>query len=156
MIEIPLTQGKVALIDDEDYDLISKFKWCTNKIGSTFYAATCHSDGRVFHMHSLLLLREHGQDIDHINRDGLDNRRSNLRLVSRSDNNKNSKLRCDSTTGIKRVYWNAKNSNWYARISVNKKWKYLGSFTSKEEAVVARKRAELAIGGYNVEINWRT
>lgn len=149
MKEIQLTQGKVALIDDEDYELISKFKWCTNKIGSTFYAATCLPDGRVFHMHSLMLLREHKQDIDHINRNGLDNRRSNLRLVSRSDNNKNSKLRSDSTTGVKGVYKHTKNNSWYARIVVEGKWKYLGSFSTKDEAILARKMAELNTDGYH-------
>jgi hypothetical protein len=148
MKEIQLTQGMKALVDDEDYEFLNTFKWCANKIGSTFYAATGLADGRVFHMHSLILQKTSGYEIDHINRNGLDNRRSNIRLVTRSDNNRNSKIRSDNTTGVKGVYYNKTNNNWYARIAVNKKWKYIGSFSTKEEAVIARR---LAGGGITNE-----
>jgi hypothetical protein len=144
MKEIQLTQGQIALIDDEDFELVNKFKWCAEKRRNTFYASTCLVDGRVFHMHSLILLKTTGHEVDHDNRNGLDNRRLNLKLVTRSQNNLNSGLRRDNTTKIKGVYYNKSNKNWYARISVNKKWIYLGSFATKEEATNIRRSAELA------------
>lgn len=151
MIKIELTQGQFALIDDEDFPIVAPYKWCAHKIGDTYYAATCAKDGRIFHMHSLLLHREHGQEIDHINRDGRDNRRCNIRLVSRAENNLNKPLQKNSSTGLKGVYWNDVNKCWYAKITVGNKQKYLGSYQTKEAALAARQIAEVEAYGRVLE-----
>src|SRR5262245_35202767 len=95
MIEVPLTRGKVALIDDADYELVSRFKWHAQRggYGNTYYAVTNIRlpDGKwtALRMHVLLLGHK---GIDHIDGDGLNNQRSNLRLATQSQNSANTRL----------------------------------------------------------------
>jgi len=94
MKEIPLTQDKVALVDDEDYQEISKHKWHTFRAGHLFYAArSINTNGGKYPvkllMHAVILNTPRGFDTDHINGDGLDNRRANIRVVTRRTNQQN-------------------------------------------------------------------
>jgi hypothetical protein len=91
-ISIPLSQGFHALIDDEDYDLVSSHKWYVKPGPRPHYAsyALTSIDGRTIYMHRLLLGFPQGLCVDHANGDGLDNRRSNLRLATASQNAANS------------------------------------------------------------------
>ena len=90
-LTIPLTQGKVALVDAGDLPLIASHSWCADPSLHTWYAQT-RIAGRTIRMH-LLLVGATGLRIDHINGDGLDNRRSNLRLSTASQNNANQRPR---------------------------------------------------------------
>jgi hypothetical protein len=85
-------------------------------------------------------------DIDHINHDRLDNRISNLRSVTRKNNNKNRSMRTDNTSGIMGVSWHKRTKKWIAYIHSDKGRKYLGLFSEKEEAESARKAAEAEFG----------
>ena len=101
-----------------------------------------NSSGKRIRMHRLLFDNCDGMEIDHINHDTTDNRRSNLRVVSHSQNNTNKGLRKHNTSGCTGVSWHSKREQWYSRISVNKKTIFLGWFNDYDEAVKARKEAE--------------
>jgi hypothetical protein len=82
-------------------------------------------------------------DIDHLNGDGVDNRWENLRAATRLENSRNQRRLRNNTSGQTGVYWHEQNGKWVAQIMVHKRNIYLGYFTSKEEAIAARKEAEI-------------
>jgi hypothetical protein len=137
MREIPLTQGKVALIDDSDYELVSKYKWYVHHRGRCWYATRkIRIDGKLIqqHLHRLLLDAQPGEDVDHINGDGLDNQRNNIRLCTRSQNVANSGLRSTNTSGYKGVSWYSRYNKWMASIAINHKHITLGYFNNPQDA----------------------
>lgn len=131
---IPLTQGKFAQVDNEDYEKLSKYKWHFH----TGYAATT---SKTIRMHRLILNAKVGEEVDHINRDKLDNRRGNLRICTRSENNHNMGLRRDNTSGYKGVNYFKLRKCWVARLQLGQKRYYLGGFATKTEAVLALEKA---------------
>ena len=139
---IKLTKGKVAIVDASDYDALMKFKWCArkNRGANVFYAMAYlgKDEGRKsYYMHSLLLDRPKGMEIDHINGNGLDNRRSNLRICTRSENEMNRGKNKNNTSGYKGVCWNKNDKRWYVKIGLNNKQINLGRFSDKLEAYKA-------------------
>ena len=136
MKEILLTQGKVALVDDEDYKELSKVKWYVKKYGKTSYAArnTPRKDGKqmTIRMHRVILPPPVGKEIDHINGDGLDNRRENLRIVSHRENGQNRHER--KTSKYPGVSWHKSRNKWSAQIRISGKLKYLGLFDDEWDA----------------------
>jgi len=80
--------------------------------------------------------------IDHMNRNKSDNSLNNLRLVTYSENNQNHKINNRNTSGVTEVYFHKKSQMWHAMININKKPRYVGSFSTIEEAIAARKAAE--------------
>jgi hypothetical protein len=139
MIEIPLTQGKVALIDDEDYELIAPYKWCAADVGGGYWYAlrsASRAKGGTRLMHRLILgITDRATEVDHINGDGLDNRRGNLRPATRSENQRNSRLRSDNTSGYKGVSLCGK--RWQASIRLHGTLYNVGSFDNPYEAALA-------------------
>ena len=110
MKKIPLTQNKFALVDDADYDWLNQFKWYARNEGQRYYA--CRSfrvDGHVHHivMHRLILgLKEgDGKITDHIDGNGLNNSRSNLRICTSAENNFNQRPQAGKTSKYKGVHW---------------------------------------------------
>lgn len=94
MREIPLTRGKVALVDDDDWPLVAEIKWHALVKKSVCYAqAKPARSGPSILMHRVILGAKRGQIVDHINGDGLDNRRRNLRLTTPSGNATNNRVR---------------------------------------------------------------
>jgi AP2 domain/HNH endonuclease len=135
--EIPLTKSKVALVDDEDFDLVSEHSWYAHdkRDGGLFYARASISGGRKILMHNLVLGESSPDNqIDHRNGNGLDNRRINLRFATPQQNRRNQKLRSNNTSGYKGVSWHKKAGKWMAYITPYKKRLYLGLFINKEEA----------------------
>lgn len=141
---IELTQGKVAIIDDCDFDEISKYKW---HFGHGRYAYTnINIEGkgmRPVSMHRMILgFPKRPSEVDHINRNGLDNRRDNLRIVSAKENQKNRKVPKNNTSGTQGVNFLKQKNRWVAYIYNNNKRIHLGCFIEKEDAILARKKAE--------------
>src|ERR1700676_5360894 len=100
MKRIPLTQGKVALVSDRDYPVVRHFSWfAQSNNGGNWYAGTRHS-GKTILLHRLLTGFPPFK-LDHKNRNGLDNRRCNLRPATSSQNSANSARRADNTSGFK-------------------------------------------------------
>jgi len=128
---------KFALVDDDDYEVLSKFKWQghTNKAGAT-YASSLY--GRHWKRSRLLMHRvitdcPKGKDVDHKNHDTLDNRKANLRVCTRSQNIAN-RQKGSGRSQFKGVHWSRKENRWVASIKVLQKLIYLGQFKSELEA----------------------
>lgn len=142
MKKIPLTQGKFALVDDEDFEWLSQWKWKLHKDGYAVRTGYKNSRFIQIYMHREVNKTPLGILTDHINRNRLDNRRINLRNVNYSQNAFNTGLWKHNTSGIKGVFWNAQKKKWHAVLSVNKKQVHLGFFDEIEKAILARKEGE--------------
>lgn len=158
MIQIQLTQGQVATIDDVDGDLAA-FQWFAQKSRKTFYACRRlpRSNGKqpAERLHRVIA-RRMGiiGNPDHKDRDGLNNRRDNLRQASDGQNNANQDLRADSTSGLKGVCFHEAAGKWRARIAVNGKRRSLGLFDEAIEAAKAYDAAALAAFGEFAVLNF--
>lgn len=144
MKTIPLIKGKVALVVDDDYPHLSKFRWYSEKHGNTFYAVRTTSPDvdmkrHIVRMHREILNFPKGMEIDHINGDGLDNRRVNIRVVSRRVNMQN--WHPPKTSKFPGIYWNKKCKKWRAKIELKGKRYDLGLFIREQEAAQAYKNA---------------
>jgi len=140
--EIPLTQGKVAIVDEADYERLNKWKWCAHLRRGHWYAKRegPRTDGHrtTIHMHCEVLNPPPGIRPDHINGDGLDNRRGNLRLCSQHQNCYNrQKSKSIATSAFKGVYWEKARGKWKSQIRFNRIAIYLGYFTSEIQAALA-------------------
>ena len=132
-----------AIIDLEDVEFCSKYKWCCRNRG---YVITT-IDGKKKLLHRLLLKVEGKNPIDHINGNPLDNRKSNLRECTVQQNTMNT-ITCKSNkSGIKGVSFDKSRNKWRAYITLNDKQLYLGRYDAKEEAIEARKQAEIKYFG---------
>jgi hypothetical protein len=145
-IEIPLTRGLVALVDDADFDLVVVAgKWCAKPDHHTFYARrTPQRDGkqRTVLMHTFIT----GWGfVDHRNGDGLDNRRSNLRPADNAKNQMNQAMRSNNTSGFKGV--SRHRLKWRAEITLGGTRIGLGSFATPQEAARAYDAAAVELFG---------
>lgn len=135
MAQIELTQNLVALIDDTDLPLVSPFKWHAHKAFKTFYAMNRYGHGGSYHsMHRLILPAPSGIQIDHIDGNGLNNRRANLRHATQAENNRNRSKFLGSTSRFIGVNWNQEKQKFQCRIRVNGKDVHLGWFHDQEDA----------------------
>jgi len=141
MKEIPLTQGKVALVDDDDYERVMQFKWYVFKTGNRWYAGS-NSPGlpmRILLHRFILGLKPNDPEVDHVNGNGLDCRKSNLRFATRSQNMANRLKPNGSYSSIyKGVTWNKTKQKWQAQIRADYKHISLGYFPLEQEENAAR------------------
>lgn len=150
MGQIKLTRGKSALVDENLLVVLNNFKWqCT---ADGYASATIKS--KFTSMHRFILGAEKGTLVDHINGDKLDNRRENLRIVTRSRNAQNIK-KIYSTTGYKGVCWDAKWNKFRSDIKVNGKRKGLGGYVDPVDAARAYDKAALEIFGAEAATNYQ-
>ncbi len=135
---IPLTQGKFTIVDAEDYEWLSKYKWHVDKGDSTDYAARSIA-GKNFRMHREILNAPEGLLVDHRNHNGLDNRRENLRLCTASENNMNRRpsKRANKSSRFKGVSWDKRRRRYQAYIQQNGKTVRIGRFKSEIAAAKA-------------------
>lgn len=145
---IKLTQGKVAVVDD-DIMLPAK-KFSTKPHGKTFYAKCTMLGAKgkpttVYLHHFVAGFPLKGFEVDHINGDGLDNRRENLRVATRRQNMQN-QHGVSKTSSHRGVYWNPAADKWQAYVHYNNQSRYLGVFSSQIDALVARQFAERILG----------
>lgn len=138
---IPLTRGKFTKVDDEDFERVAKYRWYADLQGArNVYRArrvVRRNGKRVnLYLHRFILNAPKGLEIDHINHDPLDNRKSNLRLCTRQENTRNQRRHLDKNTPYKGVYKdkNSRSHPWRAMIVVRNKQKYLGSFSTPKQA----------------------
>lgn len=145
MKTIPLTKGYFAKVDDDDYERLAKIRWQVDVRKTMIIVKHGYSkDGRS---HSLYMAREimnapKGKQVDHINGDTLDNRKSNLRICTNSENSKNRGKHSDNTSGYKGVKFDTRMGfGWIAQICVNYKRIYIGKYKTKEAAARAYNKA---------------
>lgn len=136
MREIALTQGGVALVDDEDYPLLARRRWRLRRCNGKLYAV-CEGAirGQQLYMHRVVLDAPVGLDVDHRNGDGLDNQRKNLRLASRTQNLGN-QVKTRGASRFKGVS-PARRGRWQGHIAFERKQFNLGTFDSEEGAARA-------------------
>lgn len=156
--EIPLTQGKVAIVDAADYEWLSQWQWYARYNGRWYAMRHTPRVNGVQHtvlMHREILDAPDGMDVDHRDSDGLNNSRTNLRLATRSQNKFNSRMSASNTSGYKGVSWHKRQKKWNAYICVNCKLMHLGSFDSPEDAADAYDKAAIQYHGEFARLNFR-
>jgi len=159
MQEIQLTRGRVALVDDEDYEWLNQWTWSVRRHvnknqGSIHWYTQRGFDSASMHR---LILNIHGTDLqgDHIDGDGLNNQRHNLRIVTSSQNHMNQRKRFSQTSSIyKGVSWDSVNRKWVVRIKVNGVQKNVGRFTNEKLAAKVYDRAALSHFGEYANLNF--
>src|ERR1700758_4735832 len=157
MKTIPLSgsKGLSTLVDDEDYAWLSQFTWWPLVSGRIFQKKRIYvRNEKLGFMHRAILMRyalknrgyiDPEKDTDHIDRNGLNNQKSNLRLVSRTENNHNSNQNQNNKSGVKGVSFDRSTKRWQACASVNNKTVKLYSGDSFEEACSARRNWESSL-----------
>jgi hypothetical protein len=152
---VTLTKGYVASIDAADVKRVLPFSWCVNLHDHLAYAITRtrDADGNMRHlfMHTLLLKPPPGRITDHADGNGLNNRRANLRAVTRCENKYNSRTYRNSQSGVKGVM-PTKQGTWTAQIRHERKKHYLGTFKTLEAARQAYADAAARLHGEFVRI----
>lgn len=150
--KIQLTQKRYALVDDDDYDWINQWKWQARKISHTinhelYYAARTNYIERMngtkkekyYLMHRLIIGAKKGEIVDHINRNPLDNRKSNLRIVTHRQNMQNRIQKTSSK--YPGVYFDKTKNRWRANITINKKRIHLGHYINEYDAYLSYSKA---------------
>ncbi len=159
MKRIPLTQGKFALVDDEDFDKVSQHKWSARKTGYVWYAMTniptrnTKRRQKLLLMHRFIIKTPTGMETDHKDRDGLNNQKSNLRWATSAQNSANKKRQENNTSGYRGVSWKTQNNKWQAAIQYCRKCLYIGLFDTKEEAAKAYNSKAKELHGEYARIN---
>lgn len=144
---IKLTKGKFAKVDDSNFDYLNQWKWHISAYGyatRTTYSGHGHKTRKVIviYMHRLILNVQKGMEVDHINYNPLDNRRSNIRIVTRSQNMMNRKLLKNNTSGFKGVSWNKRIRRWSVELTFNQKKIHIGHY--QDIKIAAKKYDEKA------------
>lgn len=148
VVEIPLTQGKVALVDLADFPLVSHYTWCAKVLRRSgcrpqWYVVS-KSYGKYVYLTNVITGL---QAVDHINCNALDCRRSNIRVATRQQNAANMRMPTNNTSGYKGVQWEKRRRKWIAVIWVAGKMHWLGYHTSKVAAAAAYDRAAVRFFG---------
>jgi len=155
MKEIPLSKGLFAIVDDEDYAGLMKVKWYV-MAGKCYAGRHIKRAGKqtTEYMHRRILQAQLGEEIDHVNHNGLDNRRGNIRVCTRSQNHGNTK-KFRGSSNFKGVHWNKDRHSWHAQIRYKGKQIFLGRFTDGESAARAYDEAARQYFGEFAELNFR-
>jgi hypothetical protein len=154
--QIPLTQGYQVIVDAADYEWLSQWQWHVCVAAHMYAMRSKHrEDGTCFHimMHREINQTPDGLFTDHINGNSLDNRRCNLRTVTKTQNMWNRRPNLNGSSQYKGVHWHKQHGKWAACIQVNKKRYHIGLFDSETEAAMAYLlRSEKEFGVYNKEL----
>jgi hypothetical protein len=152
---IPLTQGQYAMVDAEDYERVSRCKWCLSRTGHQLYAQR-RCRGKTIRMHQFILNPPKGMVVDHIDGNGLNNRRCNLRICTREQNAWNHKRRKpqDASSQYIGVYrYKNRPDKWYVKVQCGGDVTNLGPFDSEIEAARARDRKAIELFGEYAGLN---
>ena len=148
MKQIELTQGQYAIVDDEYFDEVNQYNWYSNNGYAVRSVEISKGKRTKQQMHRIITNCPDGFEVDHINHDKLDNRKSNLRVCSTSENQQNQKIRTKAkTSSYKGVNFDKHAGKWRARIMLNNKREYLGYFTNEIDAAIAYNVAAIELFG---------
>jgi hypothetical protein len=136
---IPLTKGFFALVDDEDYESLVQWSWSYDARKHTGYAKRPYAPEESRYMHHVVVGTR--KRLDHIDGNGLNNRRNNLRPATKSQNGANRQKTSSNTIGFKGVVYDKRRRKWYGQIQVEYHKKHLGTFSTPEDAAQAYERA---------------
>lgn len=155
MVKINLGNSEFALVDFEDYEYLNELKWHIHKNGNQLYARSVFYENKKqksIYMHRLIL-EPKGKCIDHINGNGLDNRKCNLRICERHENALNRKMNINNLSGFKGVSWFKVAKKWRAQIQYKKIVYYLGSYEKRIDAARAYNKAAIKFFGEFAKLN---
>jgi hypothetical protein len=156
--KIRLTEGKVAIVDQKDFYWLNNFDWFTKRNNKSFYAVRLDNDcakwPTMVSMHRELMNSPEGFFVDHRNTDTLDNRSSNLRLATRSQNQWNRRKTKNTSSHFMGVSFYKRLGNWTACINVAKKRIFLGYFDSEIDAARAYDQAAMKYHGEFARLNF--
>lgn len=161
MVEIKLTKNKIAIVDDKYFEYINSFNWYYDKgyawrngkkTGSSRYGYNTRESAISMHRF-LMRLSDKNKCVDHINRNGLDNRLCNLRICSKKENTWNKGINKNNTSGYKGVYWQKEKNKWHARITKDGKVTFLGLFENKDVAAKEYNKAAKKYFGKFASLN---
>jgi len=149
---IPVSRNLLALLDDEDYELISKWKWSALPGKNTFYArrlVAVRGTGKRKNilMHRLVTNVGDDKEVDHRDGNGLNNQKSNLRICNPSQNSQNCQRYKNNTSGVKGVSFRKDRGVWVAEITCSGKKYYLGYFQNINDALLAYNNAAKQLHG---------
>jgi HNH endonuclease len=155
---IPLTQGQFTIVRDCWFEELSKYKWFALKVKNTFYACrrergTHFGKRGTILMHRVITSAPEGMEVDHRDRNGLNNDDDNLRLVPHMKNAWNRRMLSTNTSGFKGVWWSKRRSKWCAEILENNRKHILGFFVLKIDAAFAYNKAALLYHGEFASLN---
>jgi hypothetical protein len=142
---IELSRDKYAIVDDADYGWLNQWVWKLSPNGYAYRNDCSVRPHKKLYMHRIISRTSDDLDTDHINQKKLDNRRANLRQVTRSQNMHNITSFARNTSGRKGVTWHKAAGKWSAQIMINYRNNYLGLYDSFDDAVYAREQAERII-----------
>lgn len=140
---LKLTTGEGVLVDEGDFEYLNQWKWHSESgryaVRKEYYGKAPNGKHltRWIRMHRLITDAPDKMEVDHINGNGLDNRRSNLRICTHKQNSHNTRKRKDNRSGYKGVGWHTQHNKWRARIVVDGRQKHLGLFDTPEQAAIA-------------------
>ena len=162
MKEITLTRGFVALVDDEDYERLNCHKWYTSH-WHDHHCCYASRDERIggrrkhIEMHRVITNAQGKESVDHINHDGLDNRRQNLRICTNAENIRNAKIQTGKkkTSKYKGVCWSSERRKWRSSIMINYHHIALGRFIREEDAAKTYDSAAIKYFGEFANTNFR-
>ena len=150
---IPLTQGKFARVDPEDYEALARHKWCASQQSNTFYAV--RADGkRQLRMHRVIMKAPKGLVVDHIDHRGWNNTKRNLRLCTRAQNARNQRPRRGGSCKYIGVAYHKGDDKYHARVQDHGKQRFVGAFKSPRAAAKARDDAAIALHGPFAHLNF--
>jgi hypothetical protein len=154
-------KGLIAIIDDCDYDVCSNYRWMgiLNGARTTVYAVNFYKDEQTgktmaLFMHHLIMGKVQGKEIDHIDHNGLNNTRGNLRFATRTENMRNMNPKRGCSSKFKGVSFNIKLEKWQALIRIGRKLVHLGYYLREEDAAVKYDIAALEHFGKFAKINF--
>lgn len=153
--ELPLTRGKVALVDDDMFEYLNQWKWFYQSKGYAARNSRIDTKRITILLHRVVINAPDEMQVDHINGNRLDNRKENLRLCTNWQNTANHKMYSHNVTGYAGVGFlkRARYKKWIARIVVHGKLIYLGSYTTPKDAALAYNEAALKYRGEFASLN---
>ena len=157
MKQIPLTKNKIALVDDEDFEYLMRWKWCISGRYAIRGVYIGKLDGKNKFKHILMhrVINKTPDDLytDHINGDGLDNRKRNLRTCTIGQNNINKLTKTIYTSKYRGVSWDKRKKKWRACLQLNRKHIFLGYFKCQIKAAKAYNNAAIEFHGEFCRLN---
>ena len=155
MTYLPLSQGYVAIVDDEDFDYLVQYSWYAKKAsgrkGSQYYA----QNWKLGKMHRFIMKCPKGMQVDHINHNPMDNRKSNLRICTLKENLYNRRRKPHPKTNSRYLGVFPSGKKWVASIGVNYKKIHIGTFTTADDAAKAYDREARKHFGQYANLNFK-
>ena len=155
--EIILTQGKVAIVDDEDFDYLNQFKWYAHKMNNNFYTQRSNRINKKYagtlYIHRIIMNASKGSVVDHINGNTLDNRKCNLRICTHGQNIRNQKININNTSGFKGVCYRKDKNKWRVVLQLNSKKIHIGYYLNIIDAAKAYNEAAIKYHGEFANLN---